>query len=60
MPSASALANIGELVALRIAPADVETKPKVAGENRSAPEKRFFQALAEIRALKRAASHAGE
>lgn len=56
-------ANIGELVALRIAPVadSVEPKPKpIPVESRGNPENRFFEALAEIRALKRAANQAGE
>ena len=54
-------ANIGELVALRIAPAESgEGKSKPAGEAKPNAESRFFEALAEIRALKRAANQAGE
>ncbi len=63
MPTASqGPGNIGELVALRIAPADgTESKPKQpAAETKGNPENRFFEALAEIRALKRAANQAGE
>jgi len=58
MPPATAPANIGELVALRMSP---ETKEKAAddGDGGNA-ENRFFTALAEIRALKRAANQAGE
>jgi hypothetical protein len=63
MPSAApGPSNIGELVALRIAPADAaDAKPKPpAAEGKGNPENRFFEALAEIRALKRAANQAGE
>jgi hypothetical protein len=60
LPGAS---NVGELVALRIAaPAEgADGKPRpAAGEAKGNPESRFFEALAEIRALKRAANQAGE
>jgi hypothetical protein len=51
--------NIGELVALKIAtPPAKEAKPKEGVEENA--EVRFFEALAEIRALKRAANQAGE
>ena len=64
MPAANAPTptNIGELVALRIAPADgADGKSKAAAaEGKANPESRFFEALAEIRALKRAANQAGE
>jgi hypothetical protein len=64
MPAAHAPGptNIGELVALRIAPSDgADGKSKaVAAEGKANPESRFFEALAEIRALKRAANQAGE
>ena len=53
--------DVGELVALRIATSDgAEPKPKPAAEGKATPESRFFEALAEIRALKRAANQAGE
>jgi hypothetical protein len=65
MPAANAPTptNIGELVALRIAPsdgADGKSKALAAAEGKANPESRFFEALAEIRALKRAANQAGE
>jgi hypothetical protein len=64
MPAANAPTptNIGELVALRIAPTDgADGKSKAAAaEGKANPESRFFEALAEIRALKRAANQAGE
>jgi len=60
MPPASAPGNIGELVALRIASPDGEHRPKPAEESKTTSENRFFEALAEIRALKRAANQAGE
>ena len=61
MPAAAGPTNIGELVALRIAPSDAaESKAKAAAEAKGNPENRFFEALAEIRALKRAANQAGE
>ncbi len=53
------VANIGELVALRMLPAEesvAEAKPEVSEK----AESQFFEALAEIRALKRAANQAGE
>jgi hypothetical protein len=61
----AANANVGELVALRMAapPAAVETSeadPPALDEPKEGPEQRFFAALAEIRALKRAASQPGE
>jgi hypothetical protein len=61
MPAAPA-ASIGELVALRLAPSndDADPKAKPAAEGKVTPESRFFEALAEIRALKRAANQAGE
>jgi hypothetical protein len=50
--------NIGELVALRMVRPDAEKRtPSSVEEN---AEKRFFEALREIRALKRAANQAGE
>jgi hypothetical protein len=50
--------NIGELVALRMVRPEAEKKtPSSVEEN---AEKRFFEALREIRALKRAANQAGE
>lgn len=55
--------NVGELVALRMVSASDgagEAKPKPAEEQTDNPERRFFAALAEIRALKRAANQAGE
>jgi hypothetical protein len=60
VPSAT---NVGELVALKMAakPAEeepTEKPPKPDIEERA--ETRFFEALAEIRALKRAASQSGE
>jgi hypothetical protein len=57
MPAAAAPApsNIGELVALRMTP-ESKGKPEDGGT----AENRFFAALAEIRALKRAANQAGE
>jgi hypothetical protein len=61
MPAAAApgAGNVGELVALRmVSPADGtgDGKAKPAEEQRDNPERRFFAALAEIRALKRAAN----
>jgi hypothetical protein len=56
-------ANIGELVALRITSAgeNGEQKPRPGSEQPAgSAENRFFEALAEIRALKRAANQAGE
>jgi hypothetical protein len=53
------VANIGELVALRASAPDEkadESKPDVSEK----AESQFFEALAEIRALKRAANQAGE
>ena len=60
MPAATApaAANVGELVALRIAPESSKAKPEEAVSGNA--ENRFFAALAEIRALKRAANQAGE
>lgn len=56
--------NIGELVALRLAaPASAPAAPNDGGEppaEEDGAETRFFEALAEIRALKRAANQAGE
>ena len=55
--------NVGELVALRMVSATDgagDSKPKPAEEQTDNPERRFFAALAEIRALKRAANQAGE
>ena len=56
--------NIGELVALRMAPPPTppsRRSPKASRrKSRTTPENRFFEALAEIRALKRAANQAGE
>jgi hypothetical protein len=68
MPAATvpAAANIGELVALRmVQPPPAEAAPEAeetqaAEELKDSPEHRFFAALAEIRALKRAANQAGE
>jgi len=65
MPAAAVpgAANIGELVALRMVPpadAPAEAKSKAPDEPKDSPEQRFFAALAEIRALKRAANQAGE
>ena len=57
MPAATAPANIGELVALRMAP-EIKEEPEEAATGNA--ENRFFSALAEIRALKRAANQAGE
>jgi hypothetical protein len=57
--------NVAELVALRIAPPSA-TPETGNGEDKAEPpqddaaETRFFEALAEIRALKRAANQAGE
>ncbi len=60
MPVAAAPAanNIGELVALRLTPEG--TAEGKADEKSGNAENRFFAALAEIRALKRAANQAGE
>ncbi len=55
-------ASVAELVARRIAPAS-DTPPSTLagdGENGENSEARFFEALAEIRALRRAARQAGE
>ena len=67
MPAATVpgSANVGELVALRMAPqppADnvPESNSAAAAEQSNSPEQRFFAALAEIRALKRSANQAGE
>lgn len=69
MPAAGAPgpANIGELVALRMVSstdgaAEAKSKPPGGppGDGNDSPEQRFFAALAEIRALKRAANQAGE
>ncbi len=69
MPAATipGATNIGELVALRMVPPAsaedaAEAKAKQAAEEPKGdtPEHRFFAALAEIRALKRAANQAGE
>jgi hypothetical protein len=64
MPAATlpAAHNVGELVALRMSPAaEPETTSKKSDESvTGAAENRFFAALAEIRALKRAANQAGE
>ena len=67
MPAASVpgAANVGELVALRMvsntdAPAESKATTPSAEEPTDNPERRFFAALAEIRALKRAANQAGE
>jgi hypothetical protein len=63
MPAAAApgAGNVGELVALRMVTGTESSdgKPKVE-EQQDNPERRFFAALAEIRALKRAANQAGE
>jgi hypothetical protein len=63
LPAAAAPGNIGELVALRMVPPapppsgdSAQEKPDVE----DGAENRFFEALAEIRALKRAANQAGE
>ncbi len=60
LPAATAPApsNIGELVALRMLPESGKPKPDEAGASNA--ENRFFEALAEIRALKRSAGQAGE
>ena len=69
MPAATipAGSNVGELVALRMVPqapaeAAAEATAKQAADEPKgdSPEHRFFAALAEIRALKRSASQAGE
>jgi len=69
MPAATVpgAGNIGELVALRMVPQapsenTAETNAKQADDEPKgdSPEHRFFAALAEIRALKRAANQAGE
>jgi hypothetical protein len=68
MPAAAVpgSANVGELVALRMAPqppAEIQPEGKdglAPDQPKDSPEQRFFAALAEIRALKRAASQAGE
>jgi len=64
LPVASAPgdANIGELVALRLTtpPSAADGKNKGKPEAEDGAETRFFEALAEIRALKRAANQAGE
>ena len=69
MPAATVpgAGNIGELVALRMVPqpsvetaGDVKAKEPADEQKGDSPEHRFFAALAEIRALKRAASQAGE
>jgi hypothetical protein len=63
---ASTAANVGELVALRMAPEGGKGKPEGAKAKAEEPgadgsaEDRFFAALAEIRALKRTANQAGE
>jgi hypothetical protein len=56
------VANIGEFVALRMASPSEETngEAKPDEEVGEKAESQFFEALAEIRALKRAASQAGE
>ena len=59
MPAAPGVTNIGEFVALRMASeADEESEPE--GEVDEKAESQFFEALAEIRALKRSANQAGE
>ncbi len=64
MPAAAVpgAANIGELVALRMAPRRRCERRSQDGEAAATEnaENRFFEALAEIRALKRAANQAGE
>ena len=65
MPAATVpggAANIGELVALRMSPESGKAKPEPEEENEGTgnAENRFFAALAEIRALKRAGNQAGE
>jgi hypothetical protein len=70
MPAATVpgAGNIGELVALRMVPqaaAETAAEPKARepadeAPKGDSPEHRFFAALAEIRALKRAANQAGE
>jgi hypothetical protein len=53
--------NVGELVALRLAsPGQPTEKDEAAAAEEDGAETRFFEALAEIRALKRAANQAGE
>jgi hypothetical protein len=60
MPAAAVpAATTGELVALRMAQDAGRTKPDETDADGTA-ENRFFAALAEIRALKRAANQAGE
>lgn len=69
MPAATipGASNVGELVALRMVPQAptedaAEAKAQQAADEAKgdSPEHRFFAALAEIRALKRAANQAGE
>jgi hypothetical protein len=69
MPAATipGATNIGELVALRMVPpasaedaAEAKAKQAADEPKGDSPEHRFFAALAEIRALKRAANQAGE
>lgn len=57
LPDGTSGPGIGELVALRLAPERADGKPDAPT---GSPENRFFEALAEIRALKRAANQAGE
>lgn len=63
LPDASApgVGNVGELVALRMAPVNGDDDDAEDGEEVSEKaESQFFEALAEIRALKRAGRQAGE
>ena len=68
MPAAPGVTNIGAFVAMRRAPQAAEApaadaqdeEPKPEGEVSEKAESQFFEALAEIRALKRAANQAGE
>ena len=53
-------ANLGALVPLRMVPPIGGEEPKPKPEVEENAETRFFEALAEIRALKRAANQAGE
>ena len=57
LPGAS---NIGELVALRMVPKSPAPEPEPEPDVEEKAETRFFEALAEIRALKRAANQGGE
>ena len=53
-------ANVGELVALRMASKPSDSVPIQEPDIEENAETRFFEALAEIRALKRSANQAGE